>query len=173
MFDLFKKKKELDNIRRHKIDAMRAELDCTVKIYTACGGYKKYGIADKKLKSEVISCQLPFDNETKIFTIQCSKDGENFVTVEPYAVRNGKRMYVDSDIEATFPFTLNKCVNLVDIMAYMNATTNDGESDFKYWRIGIDWEVGFVTWFSGNMGETVINRNDMSMTANFISHLED
>lgn len=170
MFDLFIKKKELDNIRKHKIDEMRAELECTVKIYTEGGGYKEYGIADKKLKSEFVSCQLPFDNEKALFEIQCSKDGENFVKVNPWAVNSGKRMAVNP--KPKFPTTLAECVNLVDFIARSSAETIDGDTDFKYWRIGIDWEVGFVTWFSGDIGSPVINRNDMSMTDNFISHLE-
>lgn len=157
----------------NKYDA-RAKFDFgpTIKIYGRCGSYKEYGVADKKLKSELVSCQLPFDNETKIFEIQCSKDGENFVTVEPCATINDKRCYVDEKL-SPFPYTLNMCVNLADLIARSNAITADGETEFLFWRIGIDWEVGFVTWFSGDIGNPIINREDMSITDNFISHLED
>lgn len=143
----------------------------TIKIYGRCGCYKEYGVADKKLKTELVSCALPFDNETKIFEIQCSKDGENFVTVEPYAIHNGKILCVDA--YEPFPLTLNKCVRLADLIARSNAITAKGDTDFKYWRIGIDWEVGFVAWFSGDIGSPIINYEDMSMTNNFISHLEN
>ena len=172
MFDLFTEKKELDNIRRHKIDEMRAELECTVKIYTAGGGYKEYGITDKKCKTQFLAARLPFDNEKKIFEIQCSKDGENFVKVNPWATgKNGKVLVVNKNPK--FPTTLAECVNLVDFIARSNAESIDGDTDFKYWRIGIDWKSGFATWFSGDIGSPVVNRNEYTVTDNFISHLYD
>lgn len=172
MLGLFKKKRELDAIRNTKIDSMCSEFENTVKIYDNFGGYKEYGIVDKKLKFKFVSGQLPFDTKKKVFTIQCSKDGENFVTVEPYAMFDGKRMYVDAKTDGSFPFTLNKCVHLVDLIARTNAITDDGDTDFKYWRIGIDWESGFATWFSGDIGSPVVNRNEYTVTDNFISHLD-
>ena len=172
MFDLSKKKKEFDNIRKHKIDELRAELECTVKIYTAGGGYKEYGITDKKCKTQFLAARLPFDNEKKIFEIQCSKDGENFVKVNPWAKgKSGNVLVVNKNPK--FPTTLTECVNLVDLIARTNAESVDGGTDFKYWRIGIDWKSGFATWFSGDIGSPVVNRNEYTVTDNFISHLED
>lgn len=69
--------------------------------------------------------------------------------------------------------TLNDCVNLVDIIARSNAETSSGDTGFKYWRIGVKWEmVNFNTWFSGDIGSPVINRKDMTMTDNFIPHFK-
>lgn len=40
-------------------------------------------------------------------------------------------------------------------------------------RIGIAWEMaGFCTWFSGDIGSPVINRDDMTMTDNFTPHFK-
>lgn len=172
MFDIFKKKKELDGIRKHKVDEMRAELENTVKIYTADGGYKEYGITDKKCKTQFLAVRLPFDHDKRLFEIQCSKDGENFVKIHPWGLTKSGKIVTISE-SPKFPMTLADCINLVDFIARTNAESVDGDTGFKYWRIGIDWEVEFATWFSGDIGSPVVNRNEYTMTDNFISHLYD
>lgn len=149
-----------------------AELDTAIRIDTPNGGYKLYGIADKKVKSEFVTTYLPFDNKKKTFSVQCSKDGENFVNIEPCAVVNGHKYYVGADC-MNFPLTLSSCVMLAHLIAKSNAISINGNTDFKYWRIGIDWEcVGFDTWFSGDIdGKGILNDN-YTPNNNFIAHFE-
>lgn len=149
---------------------MLFDIETAIKIYKPYGGYKAYGLLDKKVKEEVIVSNLPFDNEKRVFEIQCSKDGENFVSVKPWGFRNEQRLLIGKD-KTSFPMTLNDCVNLVDIISRSNAESSNGDTSFKYWRIGVKWEMAdFNTWFSGDIGSPVINRHDMTMTDNFIPH---
>lgn len=151
---------------------MLFDLETAIKIHKPYGGYKSYGLLDKKVKEEIIVQNLPFDNEKSVFEIQCSKDGEIFVQVNPWGITNGHRFLIGKD-KTSFPMTLNDCVNLVDIIARSDAESSDGGTGFKYWRIGIQWEMAeFDTWFSGDIGSPVINRQDMTMTDNFIPHFE-
>ena len=68
---------------------MLFDLETAIKIHKPYGGYKSYGLLDKKVKEELTVQTLPFDNEKRVFEIQCSKDGENFVQVNPWGITNG------------------------------------------------------------------------------------
>lgn len=142
-----------------------------IKIYEPYGGYKSYGLLDKKVKEKVVVKKLPFDDEKRVFEVQCSKDGEKFVSVEPWATFNGGKIMMGKD-KTSFPLTLNDCVILADFIARGNAETSNHDTGFKYWRIGIAWEKAeFCTWFSGDIGNPIIKR-DMTMTDNFIPHFK-
>lgn len=148
MVNLFRKKERPKEEHRPETYAIMAESDNTVKIYDANGGYKSYGIADKELKSALFTQQTPFDRDKKVFTVQCSKDNHNFVNTE-FGYKNERRYGIAENLK--FPITLNGAFKLANIIAATNAIAENGDTDFKYWRIGIDWEIGFATWFSGEI----------------------
>ena len=64
--------------------------------------------------------------------------------------------------------------NLQNIIAATNAIAENGDTDFKYWRIGIDWETGFATWFSGDIdGEFILEpQTNRPLWDKIISHIE-
>ena len=169
--NLFRKKEQPKEQYRPETYAMMAELDNTVKIYDAKGGYKSYGIADKKLKSALVVQNTPFDREKKVFTVQCSRDGEDFVNTE-WGYKNGHRYGIAENLK--FPITLNDAFKLANIIAATNAIAENGDTNFKYWRIGIDWETGFATWFSGDINGYFILDPETSAPKwdKIISHIE-
>lgn len=63
---IFRKKERPKEEHRPETYAIMAEMENTVKIYDANGGYKCYGIADKKLKSALVMQNTPFDREKKV-----------------------------------------------------------------------------------------------------------
>lgn len=145
---IFRKKERPEDRHRPETYAMMAELDNTVKIYDAKGGYKSYGIADKKLKSALVMKNTPFDRDKKVFSVQCSKDGENFINTI-WGYKNEHRYGIAENLK--FPITLNDAFKLANIIAATNAIAENGDTDFKCWRIGIGREAGFATWFSGEI----------------------
>lgn len=114
MMNLFRKKEQPKEQHRPETYAIMAELDNTVKIYDAKGGYKSYGIADKKLKSALVVQNTPFDRLKKVFTVQCSRDGEDFVNTE-WGYKNEHRYGIAENLK--FPITLNDAFKLANIIA--------------------------------------------------------
>lgn len=135
---------------------LKAELDFTVEYKPNVNVTERYGIADMKLKESYHSHMCQFDQEKKIFEVQCSKDGENFEDIEPCAYHNGKRLCLgqrtDYMSQMKFPMTMASAVMLANMIARCNAIGLNGNTDYKYWRIGIIWEGrDFNTWFSGDI----------------------
>lgn len=110
-----------------------------------------------------------------MFVVQCSKDAVKYDDIKPCALIGGNRqIYICKDA-LEFPLTLAGAFRLADLIVRYNAISLDGETDYKYWRIGIPWDMGFATWFDGSIDGKPLTNYDNSNSINwnnFNSHIE-
>lgn len=149
---------------------LKAELDFTVEYKPNVNLTERYGIADMELKESFHSHMCQFDQEKKVFEVQCSKDGENFENIEPCAYDNGNRLFIGQWPVSQFPITMASAVTLVNFIARTNAIGLNGNTDYKYWRIGVKWKGCFSTWFSGDIDGQPLFDSEWNDLGRMIKH---
>lgn len=162
----------------HKYDDKRAELkrvlNDSIKIHKPFGGYNAYNILGQELVEENSLSKTPFDDVKKVFVIQCSYDGVKYENIEPCAYTSRTKLYIGDPKTAKFPVTLDVAFRIVDMIVRTNAINFYGQTNFKYWRIGINWEAGFSVWFDGKIdGNNIINTDYSVNWGHLNSHIKN
>lgn len=169
----FKKKKEIRQESVQEVrylpetEAMIAELEMTFWYKPNVNTTNKYSFINGNLKESYVKSYAQFDDDKKIFSLQISKDNENWVDTEPFVRVEGKCFGV-GDCEnglLNFPMTLRHAMMLANI--YAGAKTED----YNYWRVGIKQDWGFIPCFSGKLRTPVFDTQG-EMSASVICHLE-